>query len=73
MAVATSERRIVQMREVLNLLVTQHGETRERLVRIEEKVDILVDHVAETKEDVAETKEDVAEIKRLLEQFQPQG
>ena len=61
MTATTSERRIINTREVLNLLVEQHGETRQRLVRIEDKVDVLVDHVAETKGDVAE-------IKKLLEQ-----
>ncbi len=75
MTATTSERRIVNMREVLNLLVGQHGETRERLVRIEDKVDVLVDDLAETKGDVAAIKGDVAAIKgevaaikKLLEQ-----
>ena len=63
MTATTSERRIVNMREVLNLLVGQHGETRERLVRIEDKVDVLVDDLAETKGDVAAIKGDVAAIK----------
>ena len=63
MTATTSERRIVNMREVLNLLVEQHGETRERLVRIEDKVDVLVDGVAETKRDVTTLKGDVAAIK----------
>ena len=66
MAVTTSERRIVNMREVLNPLVEQHGETRERLVRIEDKVDVLVDHVADAKGNLADVKGDVAEIKKLL-------
>lgn len=63
MTATTSERRIVNMREVLNLLVEQHGETRERLVRIEDKVDVLVDDLAETKGDVTTLKGDVAAIK----------
>ncbi len=63
MTATTSERRIVNMREVLNLLVEQHGETRERLVRIEDKVDVLVDDLAETKGDVTTLKGDVAAIR----------
>ena len=73
MTATTSERRIVNMREVLNLLVGQHGETRERLVRIEDKVDVLVDDLAERphsremsttlKGDVATLKGDVATLK----------
>ena len=63
MTATTSERRIVNMREVLNLLVGQHGETRERLVRIEDKVDVLVDDLAETKGDVATLKGDVTTLK----------
>ncbi len=63
MTTTTSERRIVNMREVLNLLVEQHGGTKERLVRIEDKVDVLVDDLAETKGDVATLKGDVTTLK----------
>ncbi len=64
MTATTSERRIINTREVLNLLVEQHGETRQRLVRIEDKVDVLVDHVAETKGDVAAIKKHLEAIPR---------
>lgn len=64
MTARTSERRIANMREVLNLLVQNHGETRERLIRIEDKVDVLVDDLAETRGDVGTLKNDVAVIKR---------
>ena len=62
-SVRTSERRIQTLREVTNLLVENHGETRERLIRVEDKLDVVVDQVADLKTDFAEMKTDVADLK----------
>lgn len=63
MTVRTSERRIENTPEVMNLLVQHHGETRERLVRIEDKVDVLVDDLAEAKVGLGALRGDVAALK----------